>query len=104
MTDNNEMFNFNDNINAFFFQISLPMGGMMSTIQMARVSNQDMNIASAIYFGLYYLLGVLMLQNIILGTILNYIGDYLAKSEENEKKVDQNKALAAFDDIFAIKK
>lgn len=60
-------------------------------------------VVSYIYFWGYFFLGILLVLNIILGMVLNFIGTYLSQTEELELEKEQ-KRIPLWNRVFRVPK
>lgn len=91
INDNYVLMNFNDTLNSMYYLFILIFGANFHSILMICISSHDGMAYSAIsfiFFTLYFMIGLMLVLNIIVSMILGFIGDYFSIYEEAELEKD----------------
>lgn len=91
ISDNYVLMNFNDTLNSMYYLFILIFGANFHNILMICISSRDGMVYSTIsfiFFTLYFMIGLMLVLNIIVSMILGFIGDYFSIYEEAELEKD----------------
>ena len=94
INDNYVLMNFNDTLNSMYYLFVLIFGANFHNILMICISSRDGMVWSAIsfvFFTLYFMIGLMLVLNIIVSMILGFIGDYFSIYEDAELEKDGKK-------------
>lgn len=94
ISDNYVLMNFNDTVNSMYYLFILIFCANFHNILMICISSREGTTMSAIsftFFTVYFMIGLMLVLNIIISMILGFIGDYFSIYEDDELARDNAK-------------
>lgn len=102
ISDNYIRLNFNDIVGSILFMLVSSFCADSLSLYKMVIANSNHMVATGIFFAAFYFIGLLIVLNIILGTILGFITTYLGITEEEEMEKQKTK-VGLWNRIFNLK-